>query len=270
MLSGGQAEDKKRAVFELIDVDLNGTVEREEFLRFMVSTMRVLYETSPGTRETIGVGPEELAEIVTEDAFNRFDWNRDNRLTYEEFSAYWDADGADIPEDVTIEATRAILGVDRYHVDDLLEIVSSAADHKGWISVESFSKVMSELARHGRELTEAQEVTRFFFQTCGARAKRSNIFSSCFCVFLQAQLSRTLLRLYKSFDTDNSGSVDFQELAAGLSVLCGGHRDARAGWFFPLALKFTNRRTHINIKNSRARFFCARYSNRGRVPSVRC
>jgi len=56
----------------------------------MTSTMRVLYETQPGTRERIGVSPDELAEIVTQDAFNRFDWNHDDRLTYDEFSAYWE------------------------------------------------------------------------------------------------------------------------------------------------------------------------------------
>jgi Ca2+-binding EF-hand superfamily protein len=207
MLSGGQAEDKKRAVFELIDVDLNGTVEREEFLRFMQSTMRVLYETQPGTRERIGVGPDDLAEIVTEDAFNRYDWNKDGRLTYDEFSAYWEAEGAEaIPEQVTLEATRELLGIDRYHVDDVFEMVAAAADHDGWISLRSFTKVMSDMARHGRQLTPEQD----------------------------AQLNRTLARLYESFDTDRSGSVDFQELAAGLSVLGGGSRDARAEAAFRL------------------------------------
>jgi len=206
MLSGGMAEDKKRAVFELMDTDFSGTVERGEFLRFMQSTMRVLYESQPGTQERIGVGPDELAEIVTDDAFERFDVNKDGRLSFDEFSAYWEEEGEKLPDGSSLEATRELLGTDRFSVDDLFELVASAADHQGWISLESFIDVMSDIARRGRQLDAQQE----------------------------GQLKRTLERLYAKFDTDRSGTVDLAELAAGLSVLSGGHRDERAEAAFRL------------------------------------
>lgn len=216
MLSGGEAEEKKRAVFELIDVDQSGTVEREEFLRFMSSTMRVLYETHPGTRERIGVGPEQLAEAVTEDAFERFDNNHDGRLSYDEFSAYWESDSGstlntstehlDKGNSQTLERTRALLGLDRYPIDDLFDTVSSSADHKGWISLSQFQKVLQTLAKHNRDFTPAQE----------------------------RELDELLDSLYHVFDTDRNGYVDFPELAAGLSVLCGGSNDAKAAAAFRL------------------------------------
>ena len=43
-----------------------------------------------------------------------------------------------------------------------------------------------------------------------------------------------LERLYDVFDSDGNGVVDFSELASGLSVLCGGERDAKAEAAFAL------------------------------------
>jgi len=219
MLSGGDAEEKKRSVFELVDIDQSGTVEKEEFYRFMVSTMRVLYETQPGTRERIGVGPDELALAVTEDAFERFDFNGDNRLTYEEFSAYWESDGAKDMNPMggknrhdskssteTLETVRSLLGLDRYPVEDLFETVARAADHQGWISLAAFQRVLGTLAKHNRALRSEEEDT----------------------------LDMWLERLYECFDTDRNGYVDFTELGAGLSLLAGGSTDARAEAAFRL------------------------------------
>ena len=37
-----------------------------------------------------------------------------------------------LPEEATVEATRTLLGIDRYHVDDLFEMVAGGAFGQEW------------------------------------------------------------------------------------------------------------------------------------------
>ena len=48
----------------------------------------------------------------------------------------------------------------------------------------------------------------------------------------QALSLRLVDGLFDLFDTDGNGVVDFSELASGLSVLCGGSRDAKQSGIF--------------------------------------
>jgi len=47
-------------------------------------------------------------------------------------------------------------------------------------------------------------------------------------------MRRHILRLFRLFDADGNGAVDFTELASGLSLLCGGSREQRVRAAFSL------------------------------------
>ena len=51
----------------------------------MASVFRVTYETSTGTREKIGVSPDELAQVTAQQCFEDADLNLDGKLSFEEF-----------------------------------------------------------------------------------------------------------------------------------------------------------------------------------------
>ena len=48
------------------------------------------------------------------------------------------------------------------------------------------------------------------------------------------RLKQVLKALFKVFDADGNGVVDFTELSSGLSVLCGGNHDDKAASAFAL------------------------------------
>ena len=56
---------------------------------YLSSVFKVLYQTSPDTRESIDVGPEELAAITAQQCFEDADLNHDGRLSYDEFQRWY-------------------------------------------------------------------------------------------------------------------------------------------------------------------------------------
>jgi Ca2+-binding EF-hand superfamily protein len=49
-----------------------------------------------------------------------------------------------------------------------------------------------------------------------------------------SQVRAVLTKLFQLFDTNGDGAVDFAELMAGVSVLCGGTRDQKVETAFSL------------------------------------
>ncbi|CAI5744363.1 unnamed protein product [Peronospora destructor] len=304
VLCGGSREEKVRAAFSLFDLNKNGFISLDEMVRYLSSVFKVLYETSPGTNEKLGVRPEELAVITAEQRFLEGNLNEDGKLSFDEFVAWYskssgfeahvaggdsilsqeqDTNGntsesrddgplshendrsgsyrngspvSELPRKTVwgagkdsnttwistapagfppakiygmmgsngdrllspnsasvlninssnMENVRQLLKLDTYEVNDVLEIFAEAAP-SGELTFAAFKKCFDQIIRlaggHGssEEHHEADVMIR---------------------------------RLFRVFDTDNSNTVDFGELASGLSVLSGSSMDDKVRVAFQL------------------------------------
>lgn len=89
VLCGGSREEKVRAAFSLYDLNQDGFISLDEMVRYLASVFKVLYETSPGTDEKLGVQPEELATITAEQCFLEADLNEDGKLSFDAFVIWY-------------------------------------------------------------------------------------------------------------------------------------------------------------------------------------
>ena len=89
LLQRGRPDELLRACFRAYDMDSSGFLEREELSRLITRVYRfVLAEGDmDGAAEAAGA-----AAAVTAEAFAKFDANRDERLSFEEFQAIVQSD----------------------------------------------------------------------------------------------------------------------------------------------------------------------------------
>jgi len=213
MLCGGAPEDKVRAAFNLFDVEHKGYITIREMAQYLASIYRLLYETQPDLINEVGCSVEELAKVTAEQAFTDADRDRDGKITYEEFCS-WYASGKASAADLlaernalfSIEEVRKITKVTEYNVHDIFD---------------------------------------FFARSCGSDKKVTwEIFRDCF-EFLATEKggfprnerqawNAALEQLFLLFDHSRIGYVDFKELGAGLTLLCGGDQDQKAYAAFQL------------------------------------
>jgi Ca2+-binding EF-hand superfamily protein len=71
-----------QAAFELFDVDQNGSISRAEMRIYLTSVFKVLYEMQPHLRTQVGVGPEVLGAVTTDQAFAEADLDNDGSIRY--------------------------------------------------------------------------------------------------------------------------------------------------------------------------------------------
>ncbi|CAM9603582.1 unnamed protein product, partial [Phaeothamnion confervicola] len=89
VLCGGSRDEKVRAAFELFATDHDGCISLQQMTRYLTSVFRVLYETSPGYEDGLGLEPERLAEAVTLQAFQDLGTGGDGRISFREFSRWY-------------------------------------------------------------------------------------------------------------------------------------------------------------------------------------
>ena len=82
---GGAHNCCEETLFHLCEHDR----ARAQMTNYLSSVFKVLYQTSPDTRESIDVGPEELAAITAQQCFEDADLNHDGRLSYDEFQRWY-------------------------------------------------------------------------------------------------------------------------------------------------------------------------------------
>ena len=210
VLSGGSRDDKVRAAFTLFDENGDGFISRSEMTRYLYSVFKMLYESSPDARASMQVSPMELATITAKQCFDDADHDNDGQISFEEFKLWYskptsDAVMANVESaTVTLTEMRRLTNLERYNVDTIFQTFAHCTDENGELSRAAFNGCFTA-----------------FIGDPGSTVKRNRV-------------SVILDRLFDLFDGDGNGTVSFDELASGLSILCGGTRDEKVRAAFDL------------------------------------
>ncbi|DAZ96202.1 TPA: hypothetical protein N0F65_012392 [Lagenidium giganteum] len=218
----GSQDEKIKSAFALFDINQDGFISREEMETYLSSVYRIVFTLSPYVAEQMRISPEQLARITTNDAFAEVDTNKDDRLSYEEFSKWFSTQptlfGGQVPPVTdhsvpllfsrdTLKEMKQLTNLGSYDVNDIFDFFKSSADSTGNLDQATFFRCFNKLlARTAKD---------------GDRARQNK--------------TRELLKdLFDLFDTDQNGFIDVKELGAGLSILCGGSREDKAASLFTL------------------------------------
>ena len=210
ILTNGDHADKASLAFLCFDEDDDGYISKEEMVKYMTSVFKVLYQIDEGEMQKSGVAADELAVNVADDVFETFDVDNDGKLSFAEFVAYTSGENPDPKQavEITLEEARRVTRLGEYEPQIAFEAFALCADENGLLSEEAFLS-----------------------------AFRSILTDECIYAMTKRERERVGLvthRIFQIFDVDNSGEVDFSELASGLSVLCGGSRDLKAETAFSI------------------------------------
>ena len=89
VLTAGSRDEKARSAFALFDYDGSGSISRDEMERYLTCVFRVVYEIEKQTKDAMGVPPEKLAKITTDQCFAEADLDEDDSLSFEEFKKWY-------------------------------------------------------------------------------------------------------------------------------------------------------------------------------------
>ncbi|CAH0480583.1 unnamed protein product [Peronospora belbahrii] len=233
VLCGGTQEEKVKSAFTLFDINQDGFISRDEMETYLASVYRIVFITSPATMHQLhGISPEELAQITTADAFTLADANEDGRLSFEEFTNWYSSHSIpqvplqphEVAASPSITSTvsfpqlslvrskgvlnemKELTNLGAYDVNDIFKLFQTSADRNGNVSQSVFFRCFNKLLAKDRQTSRDT----------------------------QTQTQQLLKELFELFDTDKDGSVDVQELGAGLSILCGGSQADKAKAMFTL------------------------------------
>ena len=228
VLCAGSRAEKIKAAFDLYDRNGDGYISLEELTRYLVSVFRMLYATSEETRSRMAVSPEDLARVTAEQCFLEADLNADSKLNLEEFTKWFnrspdsvasaeedggeDDEGDDEDQDEELEwldlkEARRLSCLKKDHPEDVFEDFAVVADNDGMIDHHSFLTAWFQIVNRNGGFESESEYER----------------------------AETLFnRLFKAFDSNGDGFVDFSELSAGLTVLSGGSHEDKVKAAFDL------------------------------------
>ncbi|EGZ25194.1 hypothetical protein PHYSODRAFT_479256 [Phytophthora sojae] len=225
VLCKGARDAKVKAAFRLYDFNADGFISLDEMKRYLTSIFRVLYEVQPEMRQETGVSPEELGVVTAEQAFLEADSNHDGKLSYDEFLTWYNSPAqagisSAVAKNAIVDSSlhwmplneiKQLTNLAQYEPEEVFEIFAGEADENGLLSRDAFNESF-------RKVIAGQKAK-------GARATSPET---------QKKLQEVIDGLFDLFDRDNSGAVDFGELASGLSVLCGGTKDQKVEAAFSL------------------------------------
>ncbi|GMF28972.1 unnamed protein product [Phytophthora fragariaefolia] len=225
VLCKGARDAKVKAAFRLYDFNADGFISLDEMKRYLTSIFKVLYEVQPEMRQETGVSAEELGIVTAEQAFLEADSNHDGKLSYDEFLTWYNSPAlagisSAVAKNAIVDSSlqwmplneiKQLTNLAQYEPEEVFEIFAGEADEDGLLSREAFNESF-------RKVIDGQK-------SKGARGSSPET---------QKRLQEVIHGLFELFDRDNSGAVDFGELASGLSVLCGGTKDQKVEAAFSL------------------------------------
>jgi len=225
ILCGGEEEEKIESAFALFDADGNGYVSMPEMCQYLSSVFRVVHQVQPDMDIFQKVGPDDLAAIIAEQAFQENDINQDGVLSLFEFKSWYK--GSFLFQEATTSRQSYGEGIDRETFtsktdDDYHKERISLDDHKERVSLDDIREATNLksvstgqlLDMVGRHTDSRGRLTKTSFKAAFASTLRT--------VDDPRRADDILSRLFDIFDTSKDGFVDHSELACGLSVLCGG------------------------------------------------
>lgn len=220
---GGTSDDKVKAAFSLYDYNGDGFISMEEMARYLTAVFKVLQEASPRDETLAYETAEELGLRTAQQAFGEADRDQDERLSYEEFREWYTNSSTanmerliekNIPEWLSLQEVRRLTNLGAYTVGEVFETFAGFASNDGTLNKDAFRRALVELQR-----------------AAGSSAEHKPDEDDADA---QDRLRLLVERIFSLFDADKNGVVDFNELASGLSILCGGTETDKARAAFNL------------------------------------
>ncbi|CAE7805013.1 Frq1, partial [Symbiodinium sp. KB8] len=214
VLCAGDRDNKVRAAFDLFDKNGDGYITLDEMKTYLNSVFRILYNFQPDLEDSVGASVTELATATAEQCFEEADLNQDSRLSFEEFRRWYNAGGggttqsllSNATEFATIQEARDIMGLSSHSPKEVFQLLKSCGP-SGVLTRRSFLQGFRLLSEATNGRLDSNQKSR---------------------------LTMITNRLFDVFDSDGNGVIDASELAAGLSVLCGGSREDKVKAAFDL------------------------------------
>ena len=202
VLCGGSREERLRAAFEIFDTNGDGFISFAEMATYLTSLYTLLQECGDGGPRAADAPAEELGWAMAESVFRAADADGDGQISLGEFRRWYDSDGASVvvPEWLTLEAMRDVAKLDRATAGEVFEAFAAEANEYNLLDRSAFNRAFLRVA------------------------DRSS----------PGRLRVVLAQLFDVFDVDQSGYIDFVELASAVSVLCGGSPEEKVAAAFGL------------------------------------
>jgi Ca2+-binding EF-hand superfamily protein len=162
VLCAGTRDEKAKSAFSLFDYDGSGSISRQEMERYLTCVFRVVYEIEKQTKDAMGVPPEQLAKITTDQCFDEADLDDDDSLSFEEFKKWYARpSGATTTAKVvrqasdtannaiSLESVKQITGLGSRSVEDVMEMFAEVMSPPPSLSLSlSFSYTLLQLTIH--------------------------------------------------------------------------------------------------------------------------
>jgi len=215
ILCGGSRDDRARAAFNVVDQNGDGAIDEKELEMYLSSVFRIMYEVDSTTEAEMGTDYAQLAKITAREAFVEADTDGDGKISYSEFRKWYSSDQEDdlgqivrdlgdaASEHLSLAEMRHLTNLDSYSVEEMMELLAAGTNEEGWIERDAFDTCFNEIARE----KSRSDPVRFRL---------------------------VLDKLFRLFDKDGNGVVDFAEVSTALTVLCRGGRDEKAATAFAL------------------------------------
>ncbi|TMW58082.1 hypothetical protein Poli38472_013556 [Pythium oligandrum] len=235
ILCGGDSVDKVKSMFTLYDLNRDGFISPEEMNTYLTAVFKVLYKASTQLPTQTGMTHQQLAAATTKACFDSCDHNHDNKLSFDEFKDWVELQkfqpGGTVPlrpsatvspkngtsspavpssfvAAIPIDMAKKLTGLNNMSLEKVAQIFSSAANEEGLISRRGFDNC-------------------FYQYLCADMSSEMSADES-------ARVHEVIDRVFTAFDKDGNGFVDYNDLSSGLSILCGGSRDAKVQAAFDL------------------------------------
>ena len=191
VLCAGSGDDRVGFTWELFDYNGDGYISRKKWCDTSPQSTASCSSLSPASLRLLMAQPK-TSRATTDQAFSNFGQDDNDLLDYDEFME-WYRQGKSMAATGggrTLADARALLKLHSFDANDVFELFAIEAGDDGMVSKESYDRVFSNLVKDDKDASELAS------------------------------------RVFALFDDDESGTVDFQNLCAGLSVFTGGDKKA--------------------------------------------